>query len=279
MQQTNFKVEILIFDDASNDKAQTIIKKIAAANDTIKLFLQNENQWSKNRYGLMDWLFPAAKGKYIALCEGDDYWIDPLKLQKQVDFMEANPDYSGIGTNAEVRYEYSVREKHLFKNYPTTTFDINNFLESRPFHTATFMFRKAAYKNDFPTAILSADRALYMLMSCFGKIYYLEDVTAVYRRNEKGLSRNVTSKLMKKDYAIAKYIQKYNANFEYYRLQAFVAYTIFAYSHNIYLKDFLKNSVLLVYYRLKREDNTSIKSVLYSSYKLISKSYKKVQSI
>lgn len=276
-QKTDFLFEILIFDDASVDKAPQIIKDIATRNENIKLFLQDENQWSKKKYGLMDWLFPAAKGKYIALCEGDDYWTDPLKLQKQVNFMEANPDYSGIGTNAEVIYEFSDRPKHLFKNYPDKTLGINDFLESRPFHTATFLFRKDSYKIDFPNNILSADRALYMLTACSGKIKFLADVTSVYRRNDNGLSRNVTSRQMMEDFTIGQYIRKYNTNFEYFRLQAFVAYTVFAYSHKIYILDFLKNSLLLVYYRYKRDKPQSIKNFLYSCYNLISKSKSKIQ--
>ena len=96
MQKTNFPIEILIFDDASTDGAQQIIQEYASKDHRIITFLQNENQWSKGKYGLLDWLFPAAKGKYIALCEGDDYWTDPLKLQKQVDFLEKNGAYNGV---------------------------------------------------------------------------------------------------------------------------------------------------------------------------------------
>jgi glycosyltransferase involved in cell wall biosynthesis len=276
-QKTNFEFEILIFDDASVDRAPQIITEIASNNPNITLFLQEENQWCKNKYGLMDWLFPAASGKYIALCEGDDYWTDPFKLQKQVDFMEAHPDFSGVGTNAEVVYEYSDRPKHLFKDYPEKILSIHDFLESRPFHTATFLFRKDAYKADFPRAILSADRALYMLTACSGKIKLLSDVTSVYRRNDSGLSRNVTSKQMMQDFRIAKYIRRYNTNFEYFRLQAFVAYTVFAYSHKIYLSDFVKNSFLLVYYRLKRERPKAIKSFIYGCYKIILRSRNKIQ--
>jgi glycosyltransferase involved in cell wall biosynthesis len=82
MQKTDFPVEILIFDDASQDRTQEIIKEYASKNENIITFLQTENQWSKGKDGLIDWLFPSAKGKYIALCEGDDYWIDPYETAK-----------------------------------------------------------------------------------------------------------------------------------------------------------------------------------------------------
>lgn len=94
MQQTNFAFEVLIHDDASTDGTTEIIKEYEARYpDVIKPIYEEENQWVKGRRGSAVFNFPRARGKYIALCEGDDYWTDPLKLQKQVDFLEKNPDY------------------------------------------------------------------------------------------------------------------------------------------------------------------------------------------
>ena len=95
MQETNFKYEIIIHDDASTDGTTEIIKEYAEKYpDLITPIFQSENQYSKGLRGFYaKFVFPRAKGKYIALCEGDDYWTDPLKLQKQVDFLEANPEY------------------------------------------------------------------------------------------------------------------------------------------------------------------------------------------
>jgi len=94
MQETTFPFEILIHDDASTDGTTDII--IDYANkypDIIRTIIQTENQYSKG--GLINprFVFPKARGKYIALCEGDDYWTDKTKLQKQVNFLENNPDY------------------------------------------------------------------------------------------------------------------------------------------------------------------------------------------
>src|SRR5690606_25359461 len=93
MQKCNFEYEILIHDDASTDDTQKIIKEYQQKYpEIIKPILQTENQYSKGVRGIMArFNFPRAKGKYIALCEGDDYWTDPLKLQKQIDFLENNP--------------------------------------------------------------------------------------------------------------------------------------------------------------------------------------------
>ena len=76
LQRTTFPIEILIFDDASTDGTKEIIEKYARQYRRIKTFLQTENQGLKQKYGLIDWSFPAAQVKYIALYEGDDYWVD-----------------------------------------------------------------------------------------------------------------------------------------------------------------------------------------------------------
>src|SRR5690554_4624359 len=96
MQQCDFEYEILIHDDASTDGTSDIIREYQKKYpEIIKPIIQKENQWSQGVRGMMArFNFPRAKGKYIALCEGDDYWTDPLKLQKQVDFLEKNPNYS-----------------------------------------------------------------------------------------------------------------------------------------------------------------------------------------
>jgi glycosyltransferase involved in cell wall biosynthesis len=95
MQKTNFPVEVLIHDDASTDNTADIIREYETKYpNIIKTVYQKENQYSKGINPAVEYLFPLVQGKYIALCEGDDYWTDPLKLQKQVDFLEANPDFS-----------------------------------------------------------------------------------------------------------------------------------------------------------------------------------------
>ena len=96
MQKTSFPVEILIHDDASTDGTDEIIREYARLYPE-KFFplIEEENQYSKPNHKCPDFYnYERARGKYIAYCEGDDYWTDPLKLQKQVDFLESNPQYS-----------------------------------------------------------------------------------------------------------------------------------------------------------------------------------------
>ena len=97
MQITDFPIEILIHDDASTDGTDAIIQEYAEKYpDLFFPLFEKENQFSKGKSSVMDieYNYTRAKGKYIAYCEGDDYWTDPMKLQRQVDFLEANPEYS-----------------------------------------------------------------------------------------------------------------------------------------------------------------------------------------
>lgn len=96
MQKTDFPIEILIHDDCSTDGTTEIIREYEAKYpDLIFPLYEEENQYQQGKAAEIDFYnYRRARGKYIAYCEGDDYWTDPLKLQKQVDFMEANPEYS-----------------------------------------------------------------------------------------------------------------------------------------------------------------------------------------
>lgn len=116
IQETNFPFEILIHDDASTDRTADIIRKYEAAYPAlIKPIYQIENQHSKgNRPGLIN--MRRVKGKYISLCEGDDYWIDPLKLKKQVVYLEKNEDVGLIHTNGFFHYTTTKKRKIVADN-------------------------------------------------------------------------------------------------------------------------------------------------------------------
>jgi glycosyltransferase involved in cell wall biosynthesis len=187
LQKTTFPIEILIFDDASTDGTKEIIEKYASQEIRIKTFLQTENQWSKKKYGLIDWLFPVAKGKYIALCEGDDYWTDPYKLQKQVDFLEANPDYimSFHGVDYLQNNTFISKEKHL-----DNTFTQKDLAYKGCFiNTQTVVFKNIFTENQLPhwfNSLSTGDYALFLWLSNFGKINYFPETMAVYRQHTGG---------------------------------------------------------------------------------------------
>ena len=123
MQKTNVPIEIIIHDDASTDGTTEIIKEYSIKFPNIIIpIIQTENQYSKGVRGIAArFTFPRARGKYIALCEGDDYWTDPYKLQKQVDFLEANPDCSLCFHASKLIHADNTNKSYIHrpKNIPT----------------------------------------------------------------------------------------------------------------------------------------------------------------
>ena len=266
-QETNFKFQILIHDDASTDKTQKVIQKyrnrLPYNSDVI---LQVENQYSKGFNPLRQKLLPEAKGKYIAICEGDDFWTDPLKLQKQVDFLEENPGFSGVGTNSLVYFENTGEEKLFNKDDRESDLNFENFLKERKFHTASFLFRNTLqYPKDF-AKVLSGDRLLFLLVALQGKIKYFTDVTCVYRKNDGGISSRATSKSLIKDLYFIKILKNKLNTSQLIEMRIFIYQTIFKYSHKIYLKHFVRVSILLLYYS----------GLAYRSRRLIQNSFQKV---
>lgn len=115
MQETNFPFEVLIHDDASTDGTADIIRKYEKEYpDIIKPIYQKENQYSKRDGSIGRIQKGRALGKYYATCEGDDYWTDPYKLQKQVDYLEAHPDCGLVHTELD---HYYVKKGELVKNH------------------------------------------------------------------------------------------------------------------------------------------------------------------
>ena len=184
IQQCNFPIEVIVHDDASTDNTATIIREYTAKYPFIRAILQTENMYSQ---GLIRWeylLIQEAKGKYVAVCDGDDYWIDPLKLQRQVDFLEANPDYGLVYTKAKCY----LQKQNKFKG--STGSDFNTFedlLLKNVVPTLTVVVRKNLYAeyfnevNPYEQKWLLGDWPAWLWFAKNSKIRYENYVTGVYR--------------------------------------------------------------------------------------------------
>jgi len=199
MQQTNFKFEIIVHDDASTDKTPNIVKAYEIKYPRLfKNIYQTENQYSKGNNDVGKIVFSAARGKYIALCEGDDYWIDPNKLQKQFDFLESHPDYSMCFHNAIVVFEESENSPIYFNNFKNDRdLSTEDIISTWTIPTASMVFRK---NNVLPLPfwvhrIYSGDLTLALLLSDTGNVRFLKDIMSIYRKTLNGISVILKNKI------------------------------------------------------------------------------------
>ncbi len=197
-QKTNFEFEIVICDDCSNDNTTKIVESyIEKYPDKIRLLKAERNQ------GMMPnfiWSLESATGKYIAVCDGDDYWIDDNKLQLQIDFLEANPDFSSCYTNSlvknEITGEFVIAKKHIWEIANTVDlFEHDDFQNDNiplsPGHISAFVFRNdliSKYPDWFYRIDGVTDFPLYMMISKFGKAKFFNVNTSVYRNHIKSTS-------------------------------------------------------------------------------------------
>ena len=185
----------MINDDASTDGTADIIREYEQKYpDIIKAMYQTQNQWSKKQTLSKVLTFPYVRGQYVALCEGDDYWTDPLKLQKQVDFLDAHPECSICFHPVIVKYEDKSQPDSIFPSEKMlqgkTILEFDDLLKCNFIQTNSVMYRWRFHKDSldlFPDGILPGDWFLHLLHAQVGKIGFLPDVMSVYRRNQGGI--------------------------------------------------------------------------------------------
>jgi glycosyltransferase involved in cell wall biosynthesis len=189
MQKTTFPIEIIINDDASTDNTAEILRDYADKHPNLIIpIFQKENQYSKGFNPGVEFVFPLCKGKYIALCEGDDYWTDPYKLQKQVDFLEANNDYTICFHEVMILKNGEMLTDYVTRRVPEET-DILDLAEGNYIHTTSVVFKNKLFDN-FPEQFSKApvgDYFLHMLNAQYGRIKKFNQVMAVYRAHNDGI--------------------------------------------------------------------------------------------
>lgn len=210
MQEVDFEVELIIADDCSHDGTQDIVNH----------YIENhpKGHWIKyhrheKNIGMMpNFIFALkeVKGKYIALCEGDDYWIDPFKLQKQFDFLEQNEEYNIVFHKVKIlNFDGSFIEDDLLDD-KIRDLDLEDVIKGNRMHTPSIFFRNviSEYPKWYYNAMPGDHPLQIMLLQNKKKAYNLEGIMAVYRKHIGG----VWSKDNGKEFLVERAITKININ-------------------------------------------------------------------
>lgn len=247
-QKTNFAFEIVVYDDKSTDGTSEILQKYSEKFPEIfAVQIADENQYSKGVRGIAyRFNFPRCRGKYIALCEGDDYWIDPLKLQKQVDFLENNHSYSACVHGAKVWDENE--KKFSNSNYEGIQRDfdlgLNRIFKDSGwvYPTCSLLMLKAKVR--YPDNLLyftGGDLILIIFLAAQGKIRFMKEMMGVYRIHSGGVYQGVEKNLsfyLDNRIKLKKFYRELGPHLEFknrFRLSVFR----------------IKNSISMIYLKLK----------------------------
>lgn len=186
MQKTNFPFEVIIGEDCSTDNTRSIVREFEAAYPEIIRPIYHARNVGGARNGY-EFCYPRLSGKYVAICEGDDYWTDPYKLQKQVDFLEQNPDFVMCFHRVD-----SVDENNHFLNAQQTADKPLVYTKDDIFHisipTLSVVFKKCFAT--IPPEMFKAksgDTFLFGLLARYGKAVDLGFMGATYRKHKGGV--------------------------------------------------------------------------------------------
>lgn len=245
MQKTTFPVQILIHDDASTDNTAAIIKEYEEKYPRlIKAYYQEENSYSKSRQNkkrLRKTYFSWTVGKYEAMCEGDDYWIDPLKLQKQVRFLEENPEYVlacggyksvNVYTNQE---EVIIKKKRKRSNeMEGFEFGLDEMKKQWLTKTLTVVYRHSALKY-YPSKKYQHGRDIHLFYHLLkvGKGYYFSSIMGGYHIHKGGINSMQPDKI---NFSISCkiYRELYDNNKDDYTRQRNIISSVNMFKYNIF---------------------------------------------
>lgn len=181
-QKTDFEFELVISNDKSTDDTDAIIKETIASNPNGHKVKYYNNEINLGMMPNSVAALEKASGKYIALCEGDDYWCDDQKLSIQVEFLEANPDFSICFHNVYLLTDTEMKEDNPRKRIPEVS-TIKDLAKNNYIHTPSVVYRNNLF-GELPQYFSEApigDYFLHMLNAQHGKIKYIDKLMSVYR--------------------------------------------------------------------------------------------------
>lgn len=185
-QETDYQYEIIVFDDASTDGTSDIIRDYCSRYNNIVPLIQTENQYSKGLgFVGMEIGLAQSRGRYVAICDGDDFWVDSNKLQVEIDFLEGNPQYGFVFTDFSiVDNKNELKESDVFKNNPGyLEYSFVQQLKSPGYYAPmTWCFRKECIEGLFvPIGSCDFSYAVWLHYLSLGNVGYIDQNTARYR--------------------------------------------------------------------------------------------------
>lgn len=221
-QDVDFPIELVIGDDCSPDGTAVICEEFARRDPRVSLLPRDRNLGVMPNFTRT---LLACSGEYVAVCEGDDYWTDPQKLRKQVQFLDSHPDHAGT-THQSMVITNSLPVRTFKENVPTTL-ATTDLIGGRLFHTASVMFRRPVLDLfSRSPLVLSCDRLLNFCISFLGKIHYSNECMCAYRLHAGGMSSNASVAQMKLDLNCIPYLKQVQPAFPEVRYRSYVYATI-----------------------------------------------------
>jgi glycosyltransferase involved in cell wall biosynthesis len=193
MQQCNFKIELMIVNDCSSDKTAKIIQYIIQNDTRASIIKYHKHQKNIGANANLEFAINQTKSKYIAICEGDDYWTDPFKLQKQVDFLEDNSNIVVCGTTASTLTKNNeLIPSGALLQQQVTYFTKAQIMRNNPFYTCTVVFKNSTIPTKLLRGFYAPDWALYVYLLKDGLGCVLDNNTAVYNYHCNGVASSLT---------------------------------------------------------------------------------------
>lgn len=187
MQKTNFPFEIVVHDDKSTDGTIKILESYQKKYpDIVSLVVEKENQFGKKSVDFIRQMYSNARGEYVAVCEGDDFWTDENKLQKQVDFLDRKKDYAVCFHPVRVFYEDGAAQDSIFPE-ETSGFTAQKLVEGNYIQTNSVMYRKQQKYEVLTEYLMPLDWYYHLYHAQFGKIGFINKVMSAYRRHDAGI--------------------------------------------------------------------------------------------
>jgi glycosyltransferase involved in cell wall biosynthesis len=247
IQEVDFQVELILADDCSPDGTEKIVKSFESHPNFLRV---KYTKHSKN-IGMMPnfiWALNQARGRYIALCEGDDYWTDPLKLQKQVDFLEGNEDFSLVAHDIMLLKD----DNYISDKKNRTEFFLSDFFKGSCINTVSAVFRNNIHSIESIEHARVGDWALFILCAEKGRVGFISEEMAVYRIHDAGIFSGVE----KKDEKIIEILESFKKVFPKYKdefQKSIVSKSLYLNLYSVKLKSILsgKTPPIAVYLKFK----------------------------